>query len=57
MIRTTSSPRSCAADCALLRKVYEDDKTLTFLDIMPRASGHVVLPKVAGAQHSRCGAR
>ncbi|HWF93408.1 MAG TPA: HIT family protein [Xanthobacteraceae bacterium] len=27
-------------------KVYEDDKTLAFLDIMPRASGHVlVLPK------------
>jgi histidine triad (HIT) family protein len=28
-------------------KVYEDDKTLAFLDIMPRAPGHVlVLPKV-----------
>jgi histidine triad (HIT) family protein len=27
-------------------KVYEDDKTLAFLDIMPRAAGHVlVLPK------------
>ena len=27
-------------------KVYEDDKTLAFLDIMPRAPGHVlVLPK------------
>ncbi len=29
-------------------KVYEDDKTLAFLDIMPRAPGHaLVLPKVA----------
>src|ERR1700730_15160706 len=29
-------------------KVYEDDKTLAFLDIMPRASGHtLVLPKSA----------
>jgi histidine triad (HIT) family protein len=28
-------------------KIYEDDKTLAFLDIMPRAPGHVlVLPKV-----------
>jgi histidine triad (HIT) family protein len=28
-------------------KVYEDDKALAFLDIMPRAPGHVlVLPKV-----------
>ena len=27
-------------------KVYEDDKTLAFLDIMPRAAGHtLVLPK------------
>jgi len=27
-------------------KVYEDDKTLAFLDIMPRAPGHtLVLPK------------
>ncbi len=27
-------------------KVYEDDKTLAFLDIMPRAQGHtLVLPK------------
>ena len=27
-------------------KVYEDDKSLAFLDIMPRASGHtLVLPK------------
>ncbi len=27
-------------------KVYEDDKTLVFLDIMPRAAGHtLVLPK------------
>jgi len=27
-------------------KVYEDDKTLAFLDIMPRAPGHVlVIPK------------
>ena len=27
-------------------KVYEDDKTLAFLDIMPRAPGHIlVLPK------------
>jgi len=29
-------------------KVYEDDKTLAFLDIMPRAPGHtLVLPKTA----------
>jgi histidine triad (HIT) family protein len=28
-------------------KIYEDDKTLAFLDIMPRAPGHaLVLPKV-----------
>src|SRR5437667_10621982 len=27
-------------------KIYEDDKALAFLDIMPRASGHaLVLPK------------
>ena len=27
-------------------KIYEDDKVLAFLDIMPRAPGHVlVLPK------------
>src|SRR3954468_16575106 len=29
-------------------KIYEDDKTLAFLDIMPRAPGHaLVLPKAA----------
>jgi len=29
-------------------KVYEDDKVLAFLDIMPRAAGHtLVLPKAA----------
>src|ERR1043165_3272356 len=29
-------------------KVYEDDKVLAFLDIMPRAPGHtLVLPKAA----------
>jgi len=29
-------------------KVYEDDKALAFLDIMPRATGHtLVLPKAA----------
>ncbi len=29
-------------------KVYEDEKTFAFMDIMPRADGHVlVLPKVA----------
>ncbi|MCW2307260.1 HIT family protein [Rhodobium gokarnense] len=29
-------------------KVYEDDKTFAFLDIMPRADGHtLVLPKAA----------
>ncbi len=29
-------------------KVYEDDVTLAFMDIMPRADGHVlVIPKVA----------
>lgn len=29
-------------------KVYEDDKVLAFLDIMPRSTGHtLVLPKVA----------
>lgn len=28
-------------------KVYEDDRTLAFLDIMPRAKGHIlVIPKV-----------
>jgi histidine triad (HIT) family protein len=30
-------------------KVYEDDKTFAFMDIMPRADGHVlVIPKNAG---------
>jgi histidine triad (HIT) family protein len=30
------------------RKVYEDDKVLAFLDIMPRAPGHtLVLPKAS----------
>jgi histidine triad (HIT) family protein len=30
-------------------KIYEDDKTLAFMDIMPRADGHVlVIPKNAG---------
>src|SRR5437773_6335616 len=29
-------------------KIYEDEKTLAFLDIMPRAPGHaLVLPKAA----------
>jgi histidine triad (HIT) family protein len=29
-------------------KVYEDDKTIAFLDIMPRAPGHtLILPKAA----------
>lgn len=29
-------------------KIYEDDRTLAFLDIMPRATGHaLVIPKVA----------
>jgi histidine triad (HIT) family protein len=29
-------------------KVYEDDKTLAFMDVMPQADGHVlVLPKAA----------
>jgi histidine triad (HIT) family protein len=29
-------------------KIYEDDKTLAFLDIMPRAPGHaLVIPKAA----------
>ncbi|MGE0847087.1 MAG: HIT family protein [Flavobacteriaceae bacterium] len=29
-------------------KVYEDDKTLAFMDIMPRADGHaLVIPKAA----------
>jgi histidine triad (HIT) family protein len=29
-------------------KVYEDDKALAFLDIMPRAPGHtLVIPKAA----------
>ena len=29
-------------------KIYEDDKALAFLDIMPRAPGHaLVLPKAA----------
>ena len=25
-------------------KIYEDDKALAFLDIMPRASGHALVP-------------
>jgi len=30
-------------------RIYEDDKTLAFMDIMPRADGHVlVIPKNAG---------
>jgi histidine triad (HIT) family protein len=30
-------------------KIYEDDKTLAFMDIMPRADGHaLVIPKNAG---------
>ena len=30
-------------------KVYEDDRTLAFMDIMPRAAGHVlVIPKTGG---------
>src|SRR5262249_50335803 len=34
-------------------KIYEDDKALAFLDIMPRASGHaLVLPKVPA--HNPC---
>jgi histidine triad (HIT) family protein len=32
-------------------KVYEDDKVLAFLDIMPRAPGHtLVLPKAPAAK-------
>ena len=35
-------------------KVYEDDKALAFLDIMPRAPGHtLVMPKAPGAQLAR----
>ena len=35
-------------------KVYEDDKALAFLDIMPRAPGHtLVLPKAPRPQHTR----
>ncbi len=35
-------------------KVYEDDVSLAFLDVMPRADGHtLVIPKVAGPQPFR----
>ncbi len=35
-------------------KVYEDDHTLAFLDIMPRSPGHVlVIPEIPGPQYSR----
>lgn len=34
-------------------KVYEDDKTLAFMDIMPQATGHVlVVPKAAAIELS-----
>lgn len=34
-------------------KVYEDDKTLAFMDIMPQATGHVlVIPKQAAVELS-----
>ena len=36
-------------------KIYEDDKALAFLDIMPRAAGHaLVLPKAPRATSSTC---
>lgn len=35
-------------------KVYEDDKTLAFMDIMPQARGHVlVIPKQAASELSQ----
>ena len=35
-------------------RIYEDEHTLAFMDIMPRADGHVlVIPKNAGPQHPR----
>ncbi|GAA0322006.1 HIT family protein [Psychrobacter aestuarii] len=34
-------------------KVYEDDKTLAFMDIMPQATGHVlIVPKTAAVELS-----
>jgi diadenosine tetraphosphate (Ap4A) HIT family hydrolase len=33
-------------------KVYEDDKSLVFLDIMPRAPGHMLVLPSAGAHIS-----
>ena len=36
-------------------KVYEDDRSLVFLDIMPRAPGHaLVIPKSACAKPAGC---
>ena len=36
-------------------KVYEDDKTLAFMDVMPEAEGHVlVVPKEAPRIFSTC---
>ncbi len=32
-------------------KVYEDDKTFAFLDIMPRAKGHTLVIPKAGAEN------
>ncbi len=46
-IRATSSPRSCKGDIPC-HKIYEDDDTLAFLDIMPRSEGHaLVITKTA----------
>ena len=38
-------------------KVYEDDKALAFLDIVPRAPGHtLVLPKAPARRPPSCSA-
>ena len=35
-------------------KVYEDDKTLAFMDIMPQAKGHVlIIPKQKAVELSQ----
>ena len=45
MIPTTSSRKSCAANCPVTRSM-RTTRSLAFLDIMPRAPGHtLVLPK------------
>ena len=39
-------------------KVYEDEHTLAFMDVMPQADGHtLVIPKIPVAQSARCRSR